>query len=307
MSLLVIGTLALDTIETPFGIVENTFGGSAAFISVAASYFTNDIRLVGIVGNDFPDNELEFLKSKNIDTSGVEVSKSEKTFHWHGKYHFDMNERDTLVTDLNALAIFDPKISEKYQDSEYICLGNMDPVIQIKIIKQLKKPKLVMVDTMNYWIESNLEGLKNTLKSVDLIVINDSEARQLTNEYNLISASKKIRDMGPKYIIIKKGEHGAYLFTKDSMFAAPAFPLEQVFDPTGAGDTFAGGLMGWLSKTNDFSDDNMKLAVIYGSAMASLCVEEFALEGIRNLSNERIMQRFKDFKSLTNFNEIHLD
>lgn len=306
MTLLVIGSLALDTIETPFGKAERTLGGSATFISTSASYFTKNVRLVGIVGYDFPQEEIEFLKSKGIDISGLEISQVKKTFHWHGKYDFDLNTRESLVTELNAFETFDPVISDKFKDSEYVCLGNLHPVIQQKVIKQISNPKLVMCDTMNFWIEGAHEELLKILKLVNLLVINDSEARELSKEYNLLTAAKKIMGMGPKIVIIKKGEHGALLFTNDLIFSAPAYPLEKVFDPTGAGDTFAGGLMGWLAKTNDLSEKNLKLAVIYGSAMASLAVEKFSLDGIRELSQEKIMNRFNEFKKLTHFDEVSL-
>ncbi|HQY21419.1 MAG TPA: PfkB family carbohydrate kinase [Ignavibacteria bacterium] len=303
MSLLVIGSLALDTIETPFGKAERTLGGSATFISTSASYFTTPVRLVGIVGYDFPKEEIEFLKSKKIDISGLEISETKKTFHWHGKYDFDLNTRESLVTELNAFETFDPVISEKFKDSEYVCLGNLHPSLQKKVISQISKPKLVMCDTMNFWIEGAYNELLEILKHVNLLVINDSEARELTKEFNLVIAARKIMSLGPKILIIKKGEHGALLFTNDSIFSAPAYPLEEVFDPTGAGDTFAGGLMGWIAKTKDLSTDNLKLAVIYGSTMASLAVEKFSLDGIRNLTNDTIMKRFSEFKKLTFFKE----
>ena len=306
MSLLVVGTLALDTIETPFGKEEYTLGGSATFISTAASYLTSDIRLVGIVGYDFPQKELDYFKSRRIDTSGVEILKDTKTFHWHGVYSTDMNHRDTITTYLNALAKFAPKISDKFAKTEYICVGNIDPVIQQKIIGQIEKPKLIMIDTMNFWIEGNPKELFKTIKLADILVVNDSEARLLTGDHNLISSAKKIMDMGPNILIIKKGEHGAMLLTKDNVFIVPAFPLEKVFDPTGAGDSFAGGFMGWIDKTKDISFENLKLAVVFGSVMASLSVEKFSLDGLRNLENETIMKRFKEFKSITNFKEISL-
>ncbi len=306
MSLLVIGSLALDTIETPFGKAERTLGGSATFIATSASYFTDQVRLVGIVGYDFPKEEIEFLKSKKIDLSGLEISSTKKTFHWHGKYNFDLNTRESLVTELNAFETFDPVISEKFRDSEYVCLGNLHPLLQKKVIDQITNPKLIMCDTMNFWIEGAYDDLLNILKVVNLLVINDSEARELSKEFNLVTAAKKIMSMGPDIVIIKKGEHGALLFVKDMIFSAPAFPLEQVFDPTGAGDTFAGGMMGWLAKTNDLSDKNLKLSVIYGSAMASLAVEKFSLDGIRDLSQENIMKRFNEFKKLTHFDEMSL-
>jgi sugar/nucleoside kinase (ribokinase family) len=306
MSLLVIGTLALDTIETPYGKEEYTLGGSATFISTAASYLTNDIRLVGIVGYDFPQKEIDFFKSRNIDTSGVEILKDTKTFHWHGVYSTDMNHRDTITTDLNALAFLDPIISDKFAKTDYICLGNIDPVIQEKVIKQIEKPKLVMIDTMNFWIEGNRPALDKVLKLVDVIMVNDSEARLLTGEHNLFVAARKIMEYGPKILIIKKGEHGAMLFNENNIFIVPAFPLEQVFDPTGAGDSFAGGFMGWLDRTKDLSFENLKLAVVFGSVMASLSVEKFSLEGIRNLDNAVIMKRFDELKAVTNYKEVSL-
>lgn len=306
MSLLVIGSLALDTIETPFGKAERTLGGSATFISTSASYFTNPVRLVGIVGYDFPQSEIDFLKSKNIDVSGLEISETQKTFHWHGKYDFDLNTRESIVTELNAFESFNPVISDKFKDSEYVCLGNLHPALQKKVVQQITKPKLIMCDTMNFWIEGAYDDLIEILKHVNLLVINDGEARELSKEYNLVNAAKKIMQLGPKILIIKKGEHGALLFMNDIIFSAPAFPLDQVFDPTGAGDTFAGGLMGWLAKTNDISEKNVKLAVIYGSAMASLAVEKFSLDGIRNLSHSQIMNRFSEFKKLTHFDEVSL-
>lgn len=301
MSLLVIGSLALDTIETPFGKAERTLGGSATFISTSASYFTDQVRLVGIVGYDFPQEEIEFLKSKKIDVSGLEISKTDKTFHWHGKYDFDLNTRESLVTELNAFEKFDPVISDKFKDSKYVCLGNLHPSLQQKVVRQITKPKLIMCDTMNFWIDGAYDELLETLKLVNLLVINDGEARELSGEFNLVSAARRIMKMGPEIVIIKKGEHGALLFTPEFIFSAPAYPLEKVFDPTGAGDTFAGGMMGWLAKTDDLSDMNLKLAVIYGSTMASLAVERFSLDGIRDLNSGIITSRFNEFKSLSHF------
>ncbi len=301
MSLLVIGSLALDTIETPFGKAERTLGGSATFISTSASYFTDKVRLVGIVGYDFPNEEIEFLQSKKIDISGLEISKTDKTFHWHGKYDFDLNTRESLVTELNVFEKFDPVISDSFRDSKYVCLGNLHPSLQKKVVSQINKPKLIMCDTMNFWIDGAYDELLETLKLVNLLVINDGEARELSGEFNLVTAAKKIMKMGPEIVIIKKGEHGALLFTPEFIFSAPAYPLEQVFDPTGAGDTFAGGMMGWLAKTDDLSDSNLKLAIIYGSTMASLAVEKFSLDGIRDLNTGIIMSRFNEFKNLTHF------
>jgi len=306
MSLLVIGSLALDTIETPFGKAEYTLGGSATFISTTASYFVKGVRLVGIVGTDFPTEEIEFLKSKGINTNGLEISKTKKTFHWHGRYHTDMNNRDSITTELNAFEDFNPIIPDSFKDSEFVCLGNVNPEIQKKVIKQLINPKFIMIDTMNFWIEGKLEALKETMKLVDMMVINDSEAKMLADENNLLVAAKKIFTMGPKMLIIKKGEHGAMLITKDLTFCVPAFPLEKVFDPTGAGDTFAGGFMGCISRTKDISPANLKLAIVYGSVMASLAVEEFSLDGIRNLNKDKTMKRFEEFRNLTHFDSVSL-
>jgi len=306
MSLLVIGSLALDTIETPFGKAENTLGGSATFISATSSYFTDDIRLVGIVGYDFPEKEIEFLKSRGIDISGLEISKDKKTFHWHGVYHNDMNHRDSITTELNAFEDFNPVIPAKFRQSEFVCLGNVNPEIQRKVIEQLDRPKFIMIDTMNFWIEGKLNQLKETMKLVNMMVINDSEARMLACEDNLLKAAKIIFEMGPDMLIIKKGEHGAMLITKEFLFSVPAYPLEKVFDPTGAGDTFAGGFMGWLARTKDLSPANLKLAIVYGSVMASLAVEEFSLDGIRDLTKEEIMKRFHLFRELTNFGSVSL-
>jgi sugar/nucleoside kinase (ribokinase family) len=306
MSLLIIGSIALDTIETPYGKEEYTLGGSATFISTAASYITNDVRLVGIVGYDFPDCEVKFLESRGIDISGLEKSKDKKTFHWHGVYSKDMNSRDTITTELNAFETFDPVIPEKFRDSKFVCLGNVHPAIQKKVILQLRNPDFVMIDTMNFWIDGEPAKLKETMKLVDMMVINDSEARDLSGEFNLVLAAEKILTMGPKMLIIKKGEHGALLFTKDLVFSVPAYPLAKVSDPTGAGDTFAGGFMGWISRTANLSPENLKLAIVYGSVMASLAVEEFSLGGIRALDNNKIMKRFNEFRNLTYFDAVKL-
>ncbi|HRE41582.1 MAG TPA: PfkB family carbohydrate kinase [Ignavibacteria bacterium] len=301
MSLLVVGTVAFDTIETPFGKADMAIGGSGTYISLSASYFTDKINLVSIIGNDFPQEELNLMQSKGINTSGIEQIKDMKSFYWHGKYHFDMNTRDSLVTDLNVLAVFNPNIPQNFKNADYLCLGNIDPTIQMSIINQVDKPNLIMCDTMNFWIETKNKELIETLKKVDILLINDSEARELTNEYNLVTAARKIFTMGPKIVVIKKGENGALLFHGDSIFFAPAYPLEKVFDPTGAGDTFAGGFMGWIAKTNDFSTENVKLAMIYGSAMASLVVEDFSINKLRNLTENIISERFDKFKGLVSF------
>lgn len=303
MSLLIIGSLALDTIETPFGKKEYILGGSANFISASASYFTEDIRMVGTVGYDFPLKEIEFLKSKGIDTKGLVISKDEKTFHWHGIYTPDMNDRESVVTELNVFSKFDPVIPDDFRTSKYVCLGNVDPVIQNKIIRQLKSPELIMIDTMNFWIQGKPGELKRTLSLADIIMVNDGEARLLTGESNLLIAGKKIMELGPKIIIIKKGEHGAFLMKENEIFYSPAVPLHKVIDPTGAGDTFAGGFMGWLHRTNNLSFDNLKIAVVFGTVMASIVVQDFSLEGIRYINKSLIMNRFHQLKSLITFGE----
>lgn len=303
MSLLVVGSVALDSVETPFGKVKDALGGSTVYISVAASYFTAPVRVVGVVGGDFPKEHLEFMKERNIDLDGLQVVKGGKTFRWAGKYHYDLNSRDTLLTQLNVFDKFDPVIPEGFQKSSYVCLGNIDPVLQRKVLAQIKKPRLVVGDTMNYWIETKPGELRETLKVIDVLVVNESEARLLTKEPNLIKASKKIIKMGPKCIIVKKGEHGALLVTEDTIFSAPAYPLENLYDPTGAGDTFAGGLVGWLAKTDDVSPENLRRAVIYGSVMASFCVEKFSIDGIRDLSSLKIRDRYRSFVELSRFDE----
>lgn len=299
MSILVVGSAALDTVETPFGSVEDALGGSAIYFSAAASYFA-PVNLVAVVGDDFPREQIEFLKKKNVDFSGLEVANG-KTFRWGGKYGFDLNERDTLFTHLNVFEKFEPKIPDSYKNSEYIFLANIGPDLQMDVLKQIEAPKLVALDTMNYWIGGNLPALRETLKRVDVLIINDSEVRQLANEANLVKASKIVQEMGPKTLIIKKGEHGALLIARNSFFWAPAYPLEIIYDPTGAGDTFAGGFMGYMAKSDDISIDNLKRAVVFGSAMASFCVEKFSLERLKNLSDEEIRTRFKEFWQMTNF------
>ena len=301
MSVLVVGSVALDSIETPFGSAKNALGGSAVYISAAASYFTAPIRLVGVVGGDFPKSGMEFLERRGVDLDGLEIVKDGKTFHWSGKYHYDLNNRDTLATDLNVFEKFDPKIPEKYKTSKYVCLGNIDPVLQRRVLEQIDKPRLVICDTMNFWIERKNSELKETLKSIDVIILNDSEARLLSKEPNLIKAARVIRGMGPKIVIIKKGEHGAMLITEQTIFTAPAYPMENIFDPTGAGDTFAGGFVGFLGKSDDLSEENLKKAVIYGSAMASFCVEEFSVGGLGDLTHLQIQDRFRAFRELSRF------
>jgi sugar/nucleoside kinase (ribokinase family) len=302
MNLLAIGTVAFDAIETPFGKTDKILGGAATYVALSASYFTKNVNLVGVVGNDFPTEHIEMLKKHGINTEGLQVKTDEKTFFWSGRYHNDMNTRDTLATELNVLASFDPIIPESYQNCDYLMLGNLTPSIQRTVIERLKKrPKLIVMDTMNFWMDVAMDELLKTLKLVDVLSINDEEARQLSGEYSLVKASKKIMAMGPKVLIIKKGEHGALLFSKNEVFFAPALPLEDVFDPTGAGDTFAGGFIGYIAKTNDISFDNMKRAIIYGSAMASLCVEKFGTERIENLSAHEVENRVQQFVDLVQF------
>ncbi|GAA3963074.1 PfkB family carbohydrate kinase [Mucilaginibacter dorajii] len=302
MSLLVIGTVAFDAIETPFGKTDKIVGGSATFASLGASYFFDDINIVAVVGDDFPQSEIEDLNKHNVDTEGLQIKQGEKSFFWSGKYHNDMNSRDTLVTELNVLADFDPIIPDSYQDCEFLMLGNLSPQVQQSVISRLKnRPKLIVMDTMNFWMDIALDELLKTLTMIDVLTINDAEARQLSGEFSLVKAARKILTMGPKYLIIKKGEHGALLFHEDKIFSAPALPLEEVFDPTGAGDTFAGGFIGYMAKTGTVSFDSMKNAIIYGSALASFCVEKFGSERLRNLTQEEIAGRIQEFVGLAKF------
>ena len=304
--LVIVGTVAFDAIETPFGKTDKILGGAATYIGLAASHFNVNAAAVSVVGGDFPKEYLDLLSNKNIDVSGIEIVKEGKTFFWSGKYHNDMNSRDTLVTELNTLADFNPVVSKGYKDAEVVMLGNLHPIVQSSVLDQMtKKPKLVILDTMNFWMDCALDDLLNVIKRLDVITINDEEARQLTGEYSLVVAARKIHEMGPKYVVIKKGEHGALLFHNAHVFYAPALPLEEVFDPTGAGDTFAGGFAGYIAKTGDVSFENMKNAVIYGSTLASFCVEKFGTERMQNLSNEEIHKRLLQFKQLTQF-EIEL-
>lgn len=300
--LLAVGTVAFDAIETPFGKTDKILGGSGTFVGLAASYFGVDTGVVSVVGGDFPTSYLEMLNSKGINTDGVEIIKDGKTFFWSGKYHNDMNSRDTLITELNVLADFNPVVPENYKDASIVMLGNLHPTIQSSVLDQMtEKPKLVILDTMNFWMDSTLDELFEVLKRVDVITINDEEARQLSGEYSLVNAAKKIHSMGPKFVVIKKGEHGALLFHNGKMFYAPALPLAAVFDPTGAGDTFAGGFSGYLAKTQDISFENMKNAIIYGSSLASFCVEKFGTRRIEDLSDEEVKRRLSAFKELTQF------
>jgi sugar/nucleoside kinase (ribokinase family) len=307
MSLVVVGSVAFDAIETPFGKTDKIIGGAATYISLSSSYFNEKVNLVAVVGGDFPKSDIKMLQSHGVDTTGLQVKENEKSFFWAGKYHNDMNTRDTLVTELNVLGTFDPIIPDAYQNCEYLMLGNLAPSVQSTVIKRLKKrPKLIVMDTMNFWMDIAWNDLMETLSMVDVLSINDEEARQLSKEYSLVKAAKKIMAMGPKVLIIKKGEHGALLFGKNQVFFAPALPLEEVFDPTGAGDTFAGGFIGYLASTGDISFDNMKRAIIYGSAMASFCVEKFGVERIVNLGKKDLDERVQEFIDLVQF-EIKLD
>ncbi len=302
MSLIVVGSMAFDAIETPFGKIDKIIGGSATYVAYTASNFVKPIQQVSIIGEDFPKEEIAALTKRGVDFEGVEQVPGKKSFFWSGKYHLDMNTRDTLVTDLNVLADFNPVIPDSYQGTEFLMLGNLDPQVQIDVIKQLKtRPKLIVMDTMNFWMEIAMPKLKVALSMVDVLMVNDSEARQLSGEYSLVKAAKAIMKMGPKYLVIKKGEHGALLFHKNQVFFAPALPLEEVFDPTGAGDTFAGGFIGHLARTKDVSFDNMKTAIIVGSAMASFCVEKFGPERIKTLTRIDIDSRIMQFVDLVNF------
>jgi sugar/nucleoside kinase (ribokinase family) len=302
MSLITVGTMAFDAIETPFGKVDQIVGGSATYVAYAASQFVSPINQISIIGYDFPAEEIEELKKRDVHMDGVEVVPDKKSFFWSGKYHLDMNSRDTLVTDLNVLADFNPIVPESYQNSEFLMLGNLMPKLQMSVIDQMKtKPKLIVMDTMNFWMDVAMDDLKAVLKKVDVLLVNDAEARQLSGEISLVKAARIIMDMGPAFLIIKKGEHGALLFHKNHVFFAPALPLEEVFDPTGAGDTFAGGFIGHIAKTKDISFENMKRAIIVGSALASFCVEKFGPERLKEISKADIDARIQEFVQLVNF------
>lgn len=308
MSLLVVGTVAFDSIETPYGKVDQVVGGAATYISLAASYFTNQIKLVSVIGDDFPTETLDDLTSRGIDLEGLQIRQGEKSFFWAGKYHNDLNTRDTLVTDLNVLADFDPVLPDTYTAVDYVMLGNLTPAVQRRVLDQLThRPRMVAMDTMNFWMDHALDELLDVLKRVDMLTINDEEARQLTGEYSLVKAAQRILTMGPHILVIKKGEHGALLFLKDQddeelhIFYAPAMPLMDVFDPTGAGDTFAGGMIGYLAQTDDLSFDNLKRALVYGSAMASFCVEKFSIEKLTELDVPQILERIERFRRLVHF------
>ncbi|MCH2034135.1 MAG: PfkB family carbohydrate kinase [Tenacibaculum sp.] len=300
--LLAVGTVAYDAIETPFGKTDKILGGSGTFVGLAASQFGVNTGVVSVVGGDFSQSYLDMMQEKGIDTTGIEMVKDGKTFFWSGKYHNDMNSRDTLITELNVLETFNPVVPESFKDAPVVMLGNLHPLTQASVLDQMnERPKLVVLDTMNFWMDIALNDLHEVLKRIDVITINDEEARQLSGEYSLVNAAKKIHEMGPKYVVIKKGEHGALLFNDDNMFFAPALPLAEVFDPTGAGDTFAGGFCGYLAKTGDYSFENMKNAIIYGSNLASFCVEKFGTQRMEELTKTEVQSRLEAFKKLTQF------
>jgi sugar/nucleoside kinase (ribokinase family) len=302
MSLITVGTMAFDAIETPFGKTDRIVGGSATYVAYAASNFVTPVQQISIVGYDFPQEEMEELRRRGVQTDGVEVVADKKSFFWSGRYHADMNSRDTLVTDLNVLADFDPKVPAGYQGAEFLMLGNLQPRMQLNVIQELtQRPRLIVMDTMNFWMETAMNELKIVLRYVDMLMVNDAEARQLSGEYSLVKAARAILAMGPRYLIIKKGEHGALLFQQDEVFYAPALPLEDVFDPTGAGDTFAGGFIGHIAKTGDISFENMKRGIIVGSAMASFCVEKFGPTRLKEVGKKEIHDRIRQFKQLTSF------
>lgn len=304
MSLITVGTMAFDALETPFAKIDKVIGGSATYAAYSAAYSYQPIKQISIVGGDFPQEEMDTLKSRGVDLEGVEIVKDGKSFFWSGKYHMDMNTRDSLVTELNVLEQFNPIVPDSYQGAEYLLLGNLMPSLQKKVLEQLQtRPKLIVMDTMNFWMEIAMDDLKEVLTMVDVLVINDGEARQLSEEYSLVKAAKKIMAMGPKYLVIKKGEHGALLFHENEVFSAPALPLEDVFDPTGAGDSFIGGFVGHIAKTGDITFENMKTAVIVGSTMASFCVEQFGPLRLKELTKEDINARIEQFYKLANFNK----
>ncbi len=308
MSILTIGTMAFDSIITPFGKADKVVGGACTYISWAASYWYNQINLVSIIGDDFPEEEIKALQNRGVNMEGLVRVQGKKSFYWAGKYHQDMNNRDTLVTDLNVLADFKPVLPENYRNSQYIMLGNLTPDIQLAVLDQLSsKPKLIVLDTMNFWMDNALDTLLKVISKVDVLTINDEEARQLSGEHSLVRAASKIHQMGPKYLVIKKGEHGALLFHNNQIFFAPGLPVPDVIDPTGAGDSFAGGMIGYLARTDDISYANMKTAIIYGSTMASFCVEDFSLKNLRNLNQSQIHERIRQFENLSTFDVNELD
>ena len=302
MTNLIVGTVAFDAIETPYGKTDKIVGGAATYISLSASFFTDKLNLVSVVGGDFPDSAIKMLQNHNVDTSGLQIKKNEKTFFWSGRYHNNMNSRDTIETQLNVLETFDPIVPKEFSESEFLMLGNLVPSVQQKVLDQMtKRPKLIVLDTMNFWMDNCWDDLIEALKNVDVLTINDEEAQQLSGEHSLVKAAKKIRTMGPKYLIIKKGEHGALLFGNNKIFSAPALPLEKVFDPTGAGDSFAGGFIGYLSNQIEISFDKMKTAVIYGSVMASFCVEKFGTERLTEITKQDVLERAQKFIDLSSF------
>ena len=302
MTNLIVGTVAFDAIETPYGKTDKIIGGAATYISLAASFFTDKLNLVSVVGGDFPESAIKMLEKHHVDTKGLQIKEDEKTFFWSGKYHNNMNSRDTIETQLNVLETFDPIVPKEFSSSDFLMLGNLVPSVQQKVLDQMsQRPKLIVLDTMNFWMDNCLDDLLEALKNVDVLTINDEEAQQLSGENNLISAAKKIKTMGPKYLVIKKGEHGALLFGENKMFYAPAMPLENVFDPTGAGDSFAGGFIGYLSRSNDLTFESMKTAVIYGSVMASFCVEKFGTERLTEITQEDVKDRAEEFVGLSSF------
>ncbi len=308
MSLITVGTMAFDALETPYGKTDKIIGGSATYVAYAASYFYTPVMQISIVGGDFPESEFEDLKKRGVEIEGVEIKKEGKTFFWSGKYHEDMNTRDTLVTELNVLEDFDPKVPDSYQGADYLMLGNLVPAVQMSILEQMQtRPKFIALDTMNFWMDTAMEDLKKVLQKIDCIMINDSEARQLSEEYSLRKAAKRIQEMGPKFVVIKKGEHGALLFSEDKVFSAPGLPLEEVYDPTGAGDSFAGGFMGYVAQKGTLDFDTLKDAIIVGSAMASFTVEKFGTERLKHLTTPEISERIAEFNELSSYsNEIKL-
>lgn len=302
MTNLIVGTVAFDAIETPYGKTDKIVGGAATYISLAASFFTEKLNLVSVVGGDFPKSAIKMLHDHNVDTAGLQIKENEKTFFWSGRYHKDMNSRDTLETQLNVLETFDPIVPKQFSDSDFLMLGNLVPSVQQRVLDQMtKKPKLIVLDTMNFWMDNCWDDLIEALKSVDVLTINDEEAKQLSGEHSLVAAAKKIKTMGPKHLIIKKGEHGALLFGEEKTFFAPALPLENVYDPTGAGDSFAGGFIGYLSGQDEISFEQMKTAVIYGSVMASFCVEKFGTEKLTQITKEDVLERAQSFVELSSF------
>ncbi len=307
MNLCAIGTLAYDTIETPFGRADDALGGSVTYISTSASYFTKPVGVVGVVGGDFSQDALDFLSGRGVDVSGVEIKPEGRTFRWSGRYHYDLNQRDTLDTQLNVLADFNPVIPEKMRNAPFVCLGNIDPKLQLSVLDQMNDPQFVVCDTMNFWIEGAFDDLRRVLARVDCLIINDSEARLMTQEPNLVRSARMIMQMGPHILIIKKGEHGALLFTSDGVFSAPAYPLESIYDPTGAGDTFAGGFIGYLARHGEVTDAHLRRAVVVGSAMASFCVEQFSLDALKDLTHNQIRERIAAFRALSHFDHLEID